>query len=429
MKGESLMIQRPKGTEDILPKEVYKWHYVEDVIKRIAKNFGYEEIRTPIFEHTELFERGVGDTTDVVEKEMYTFIDRGNRSVTLKPEGTAPVARAFIEHKLYADTQPVKMFYITPVFRYERPQARRYRQHHQFGIEVFGSPNPSADAEVINLAMTVYKTLGVRDLELRINSVGCSKCRAEYHRILKQYLEDRLDRLCTTCRGRFERNPMRIIDCKSNACQAELMEVPLILDHICDECRDHFEALKKYLEILKLEYVVDPRIVRGLDYYTKTAFEIITDEVGKRGTVCGGGRYDRLVEDCGGPGTPGVGFGMGLERTILTLENKGIEIPKPAGPDVFIITIGDSASYEGFKLLNQLRETDLVADMDHLSRSVKAQFKYADRLTAGYTIVIGEEELSKGTVKLRNMTDGRELEVASDDIVDVLKQNIVCNRG
>lgn len=423
------MIQRPKGTEDVLPKEVYKWHYVEDIIKKVAKNFGYEEIRTPIFEHTELFERGVGDTTDVVEKEMYTFTDRGNRSVTLKPEGTAPVARAFIEHKLYADTQPVKMFYITPVFRYERPQARRYRQHHQFGIEVFGSPNPSADAEVINLAMTVYKTLGVKDLELRINSVGCSKCRAEYHRILKQYLGDRLDKLCMTCRGRFERNPMRIIDCKSNACQAELLEVPLILDHICDECREHFEALKKYLEILKLEYVVDPRIVRGLDYYTKTAFEIITDEVGKRGTVCGGGRYDRLVEDCGGPGTPGVGFGMGLERTILTLENKGIEIPKPTGLDVFIVTIGDAASYEGFKLLNQFRESDLVADMDHLSRSVKAQFKYADKLMAGYTIVIGEEELSKGTVKLKDMIDGREMEIASDDIVDVLKQNIACNRG
>lgn len=423
------MIQRPKGTEDVLPKEVYKWHYVEDVIRKIAKNFGYEEIRTPIFEHTELFERGVGDTTDVVEKEMYTFTDRGNRSITLKPEGTAPVARAFIEHKLYADTQPVKMFYITPVFRYERPQARRYRQHHQFGIEVFGSPNPSADAEVINLAMTVYKTLGVKDLELRINSVGCSKCRAEYHRILKQYLGDRLDKLCMTCRGRFERNPMRIIDCKSNACQAELVEVPLILDHICDECRDHFEALKKYLEILKLEYVVDPRIVRGLDYYTKTAFEIITDEVGKRGTVCGGGRYDRLVEDCGGPGTPGVGFGMGLERTILTLENKGIEIPKPTGLDVFIVTIGDAASYEGFKLLNQFREADLAADIDHLSRSVKAQFKYADRLMAGYTIVIGEEELSKGTVKLKDMINGGEIEVASDDIIDVLKQNIACNRG
>ena len=423
------MIQRPKGTEDILPKEVYKWHYVENVVKRVAKNFGYEEIRTPIFEHTELFERGVGDTTDVVEKEMYTFTDRGNRSITLKPEGTAPVARALIEHKLYADTQPVKMFYITPVFRYERPQARRYRQHHQFGIEVFGSPNPSADAEVINLAMTVYKTLGVKDLELRINSVGCPKCRIEYHRILKQYLGERLDKLCTTCRGRFERNPMRIIDCKSNTCQAELIEVPLILDHICDECKVHFETLKKYLEILELEYVVDPRIVRGLDYYTKTAFEIITDETGKRGTLCGGGRYDRLVEDCGGPDTPGVGFGMGLERTILALENKGIEIPKPTGLDVFIVTIGDAASYEGFKLLNRFRKANLVADMDHLSRSVKAQFKYADRLTADYTIVIGEEELTKGTVKLRDMLDGKETEAASVDIVDILKQNILCNRG
>jgi histidyl-tRNA synthetase len=317
------MIQRPKGTEDVLPKDIYKWHYIEDIVKRVAKNFGYTEIRTPIFEHTELFERGVGDTTDVVEKEMYTFIDRGNRSVTLKPEGTAPVARALIEHKLYADTQPVKMFYITPVFRYERPQARRYRQHHQFGVEVFGTPNPSADAEVISLAMTVYKILGVKNLELRINSVGCPKCRAEYHIILKQYLEGRLDKLCTTCQGRYERNPMRIIDCKSNACQAELKDVPLILDHICDECKEHFETLKKYLESSELEYVVDPRIVRGLDYYTKTAFEIITDEIGKRGTICGGGRYDRLVEDCGGPDTPGVGFGMGLERTILTLENQG----------------------------------------------------------------------------------------------------------
>ncbi len=423
------MIQRPKGTEDILPEDIYKWHYVEDTVKKVAKNFGYKEIRTPIFEHTELFERGVGDATDVVEKEMYTFIDRGDRSVTLKPEGTAPVARALIEHRLYADTQPVKMFYITPVFRYERPQARRYRQHHQFGIEVFGSPNPSADAEVINLAMTVYKTFGVKNLELRINSVGCPECRAEYHKILKQYLGERLDKLCTTCRGRFERNPMRIIDCKSNSCQAELREVPLILDHICDECRDHFETLKKYLEISELEYMVDPRIVRGLDYYTKTAFEIITDEVGKKGTVCGGGRYDRLVEDCGGPSTPGVGFGMGLERTILTLENQGIEIPKPAGLDVFIVTIGDAASYEGFKLLSQLREAGLVADMDHLNRSVKAQFKYANRLMADYTIVIGEEELSKGAVKLRNMGDGEEIEVALNNIISTLQQNIVCNRG
>lgn len=422
------MIQRPKGTEDVLPKDIYKWHYVEGIVKRVAEDFGYTEIRTPVFEHTELFERGVGDTTDVVEKEMYTFIDRGNRSVTLKPEGTAPVARALIEHKLYADTQPVKMFYITPVFRYERPQARRYRQHHQFGIEVFGTPDPSADAEVISLAMTVYKILGVKNLELRINSVGCPKCRAEYHIILKQYLRDRLDKLCTTCRGRYERNPMRIIDCKSNACQAELKDVPLILDHICDECREHFETLKKYLESSKLEYVIDPRIVRGLDYYTKTAFEIITDEIGKRGTICGGGRYDKLVEDCGGPDTPGVGFGMGLERTILTLENQGIEIPKPTGLDVFIVTIGDTASYEGFKLLGQLREMGLVADMDHLNRSVKAQFKYADKLMAGYTIVIGEEELSKGVAKLRDMADGSETEITLDNIATILQQNIVCNR-
>lgn len=423
-----MLTKGPRGTKDMLPSEAYKWHYVEDIVKKVAKNFGYEEIRTPIFEHTELFERGIGDTTDVVEKEMYTFFDRGDRSITLKPEGTAPVARSFIEHKLYADTQPTKMFYITPVFRYERPQAGRYRQHHQFGVEVFGAPSPSVDAEVINLAMTVYKTFGVKNLELRISSVGCPKCRAEYHKILRQYLENRLDKLCTTCQGRFERNPMRIIDCKSDICQAELTEVPLMLEHICGECKDHFEILKKYLEVSELEYVVDPRIVRGLDYYTKTAFEIITDEAGKKGTVCGGGRYDKLVEDCGGPSTPGVGFGMGLERTILTLENQGIEIPKPTGLDVFIVTIGETASYEGFRLLNRFRKIGLVADMDHLNRSVKAQFKYANKLVVNYTIVIGEEELSKGIVKLKNMVNSKEVEVNLNDVVAVLQQSLI-NRG
>lgn len=423
------MIQRPKGTEDMLPGDAYKWHYVEDVVKKVAENFGYEEIRTPIFEYTELFERGVGDTTDVVEKEMYTFTDRADRSITLKPEGTAPVARALIEHRLYADIQPTKMFYITPVFRYERPQAGRLRQHHQFGVEIFGTVNPSADAEVINLAMTVYETFGVKNLELRINSIGCPKCRAEYHTIFKQYLQTRLDKLCTTCKGRYERNPMRIIDCKSDICQAELKEAPLMLDHICEECKEHFETLKKYLDVLQLEYVVDPRIVRGLDYYTKTAFEIITDEAGKKGTVCGGGRYDGLVEDCGGPGTPGVGFGMGLERTILTLAEQGIEIPKPKGLDVFIVTIGAAASYEGFKLLDQFRRAGLVADMDHLSRSVKAQFKYANKIMANYTVIIGEEELSKQVAKLKNMLDGEEMEVSLNNIIAVLQQNIVCNRG
>ncbi|QUH20546.1 histidine--tRNA ligase [Alkaliphilus sp. B6464] len=419
-----MLTKGPRGTKDVLPSEAYKWHYVEGVVKEVAKRFGFEEIRTPIFEHTELFERGVGDTTDVVEKEMYTFTDRGDRSITLKPEGTAPVARSFIENKLYADTQPTKLFYITPVFRYERPQAGRLREHHQFGVEVFGAASPSVDAEVINLAMAVYETFGIKKLELRINSIGCPKCRAEYHKVLKEYLQNKLDKLCTTCQGRFDRNPLRIIDCKSDTCQAELTEVPLMLDHICDECKDHFDTLKKYLEASGLNYIVDPRIVRGLDYYTKTAFEIITDEAGKKGTICGGGRYDKLVEDCGGPSTPGVGFGMGLERTILTLESQGIEIPKPEGLDVFIVTMGEGASYEGFKLLNQLRKAGLTADKDHLDRSVKAQFKYANKVLANYTIVIGDDELSKGIAKLKNMIDGEETEVNLIDVANILQQNL-----
>ena len=279
-----------------------------------------------------------------------------------------------------------------------------------------------------NLAMTVYKNLGIKNLELRINSIGCPKWRVRYHAIFKQYLQARLDKLCTTCKGRYERNPMRIIDCKSDICQAELKKAPLILNHICEECKEHFETLKKYLDALQLKYVVDPRIVRGLDYYTKTAFEIITDETGKKGTVCGGGRYDRLVEDCGGPSTPGVGFGMGLERTILTLKEQGIGIPKPKGLDVFIITIGDFASYEGFKLLDHFRKVDLAADIDHLDRSVKAQFKYANRIMANYTVIIGEEELSKRVVKLKNMFNGEETEVTFDNIVTVLQRNI-SNRG
>jgi len=422
-----LLTKGPRGTKDVLPSEAYKWHYVEGVVKEVAKRFGFEEIRTPAFEHTELFERGVGDTTDVVEKEMYTFTDRGDRSITLKPEGTAPVARSFIENKLYADTQPTKLFYITPVFRYERPQAGRLRQHHQFGVEVFGATSASVDAEVINLAMTVYETFGIKKLELRINSIGCPKCREEYHKILKEYLGNKLEKLCTTCQSRFDRNPLRIIDCKSDSCQAEIVEVPLMLDHICGECTDHFEDLKKYLEVSGLNYIVDPRIVRGLDYYSKTAFEIITDEAGKKGTICGGGRYDKLVEDCGGPSTPGVGFGMGLERTILTLESQGIEIPKPKGLDVFVVTMGDAAAYEGFKLLNQLRRTGLIADKDHLNRSVKAQFKYANKVDANYTIVIGDDELSKGVAKLKDMVSTEETEVALSDIANIIMQNL--NRG
>lgn len=420
----NVLTQGARGTKDVLPGEAYKWHFVENKVKEVAARFGFQEIRTPIFEHTELFERGVGETTDVVEKEMYTFEDRGGRSITLKPEGTAPVVRSFIEHKLYADTQPTKMFYITPVFRYERPQAGRFREHHQFGVEVFGAMDASVDAEVINLAMNIYESFGIKNLELRINSIGCPKCRDEYNKILKEYLRSRLDKLCATCQGRFDRNPLRIIDCKSDTCQSQLTDVPLMLEYICEECNDHFETLKKYLEAAGLKYTVDPRIVRGLDYYTKTAFEIITDEAGKKGTICGGGRYDKLVEDCGGPSTPGVGFGMGLERTLLTLQNQGIDIPKPKGIDVFIVTMGKAASLEGFNLLNQIRKAGLSADMDHLSRSVKAQFKYANKTGANFTLVIGEDELSKGIAKLKNMLDGVELEVALNDVTSIIKQNL-----
>lgn len=419
-----MQIKTPRGTQDVLPSEAYKWHYVENTAREVAEKYGFQEIRTPIFEHTELFIRGIGDTTDVVEKEMYTFEDRSGRSITLKPEGTAPVARSFIEHKLYAEPQPTKLYYIIPVFRYEKPQAGRYREHHQFGIEVFGAINPSVDAEVISLAMAVYTKMGIKNLEVRINNIGCPKCRKDYHEILKAYLGERLNNLCTTCQSRFERNPMRIIDCKSDTCQQQLQDVPLMLNHICDECNDHFEGLKKYLEASGIEYIIDPKIVRGLDYYTKTAFEIITDEAGKKGTLCGGGRYDKLVEDCGGPSTPGVGFGMGLERAILSLETQKIHIPNPKALDVFVVTMGTAAKLKGFELINELRSMDFKVDQDHMDRSVKAQFKYADKMMASYTIIIGEDELNKGILLLKNMENGEQEEIEIADIYNILKERL-----
>ncbi|WP_090438577.1 histidine--tRNA ligase [Natronincola peptidivorans] len=419
-----MLTKTPRGTQDVLPAEVYKWHYVENTVREVAKNFGFTEIRTPVFEHTELFVRGIGDTTDVVEKEMYTFEDRSGRSITLKPEGTAPVVRSFIEHKLYTEPQPTKLFYIIPVFRYEKPQAGRYREHHQFGVEVFGAINPSVDAEVINLAMTIYKKMGIEKLELRINNIGCPKCRKDYHQQLQQYLKDRLEHLCTTCQSRFERNPMRIIDCKSDKCQEQIQDVPLMLHHICKECEDHFEGLKRYLKASEIDYIVDAKIVRGLDYYTKTAFEIITDEAGKKGTLCGGGRYDKLVEDCGGPTTPGVGFGMGLERAILSLDTQGIEIPKPKTFDVFIVTMGEAANLKGFEILNKLRAVGLKADQDHMNRSVKAQFKYADKMMADYSIIVGEDELAKGIVILKNMTNGEQETISIQEIDSLLLERL-----
>jgi len=416
-----MLTKAPRGTKDVLPNDVYKWHYVENMFKEICSLFGYREIRTPLFEHTELFKRGVGETTDIVQKEMYTFEDNGGRLITLKPEGTAPVVRSFVENKLYAESQPTKLYYITPCFRYERPQAGRLRAFHQFGVEIFGTEKPSADAEIISIAMMFFRKLGLDNLELRINSIGCPDCRKNYNNALKKFLEERLDKLCKTCNDRFDRNPMRILDCKNDECKEELKEVPLILDYICDDCREHFEGLKLYLQEMNISYEIDPSIVRGLDYYNRTAFEIVSKEIGSQGTVCGGGRYDGLIETIGGPSTPGVGFGLGIERLILTLENNNIKIPEPRGIEVFIVAIGDRAYKKAVELSYKLRESSISVDIDHLNRSIKAQFKYADKINALYTIVIGEDELDNNSVSLKNMKTGKQNEIELDNIVDAIK--------
>lgn len=413
-----MLTKAPRGTKDVLPSDVYKWTYVEKMFSDICEKFGYKAIRTPVFEHTELFKRGVGETTDIVQKEMYTFTDNGGRDITLKPEGTAPVVRAFVENKLYADAQPTKLFYITPCFRYERPQAGRLRAFHQFGVEVFGAKNPSVDAEVISIAMTFFDKLGLDNLELRINSIGCPECRNKYNEALREFLKKKLDNLCTTCVDRYERNPMRIIDCKKEECQQELKDVPLILDYICDDCKDHFEKFQKYLSVMGLEFEIDPKIVRGLDYYNRTAFEIISKKIGSQSTVCGGGRYDGLVEEIGGPSTPGVGFGLGIERLLLTLEKNNLDVPKPKGLDVFIVTMGDRAYEKAVEISYKLRSNMVSVDIDHLSRSMKAQFKYSDKMNSTYTIVIGDNELDNNVVSLKNMDTGDQVEVSLDCVID-----------
>ena len=391
-----MLTKAPRGTKDIIPAEAYKWNYLEEKFRDLCRLYGYEEIRTPVFEHTELFKRGVGDTTDIVQKEMYTFKDRGDRDLTLKPEGTAGVIRAFIENKMYAETQPTKLFYITPCFRYERPQSGRQRQFHQFGVEAIGSDTPSLDAEVISLAMQFLGEAGLNDLTVSINSVGCPVCREEYNRLLKDYLATKADVLCDLCNDRRDKNPMRVIDCKNETCQANIVDIPLMADHLCDNCKDHFKQLKAYLDEMNIKYVVDKKIVRGLDYYKRTAFEIISNDLGAQSTVCGGGRYDGLVEQIGGPsGYSGIGFGLGAERLLLTLEANGVEIGNPNHTDIFVVTIGDKAKLKSFSILKDLREHHISADKDHLDRSLKAQFKYSNKINAKYTIVIGNDELDK----------------------------------
>ena len=420
-----MLSKAPRGTKDITPKDVYKWHYVEKKFREICALYGYEEIRTPIFEHTEVFARSVGDTTDVVQKEMYSFTDRGDRQLSLKPEGTAGVIRSFIENKMYADTQPTKLYYITPCFRYERPQAGRQRQFHQFGIEVLGSDGPSVDAEVISLAVQFFNEMGLKNLSVNINSVGCPTCREEYNRKLKEYLDKKVDVLCETCLERKDKNPMRVIDCKNPHCKENLQDIPFMIDHLCEDCKDHFDKLQTYLKEMDINYVVDKTIVRGLDYYKKTAFEIISNDIGSQSTVCGGGRYDGLVEMLGGPkGISGIGFALGAERLLLTLENNNIEIENPKSTDIYIATIGDADKTKSFKLIKDLRTNHISADNDHLDKSLKAQFKYSDKLNAKYTVVIGDDELANDTATLKNMKTSEQTTIKLSELVDELKKRL-----
>lgn len=419
-----MLTTRPRGTNDFLPGEVEKWQYLEDLTRQVCREYGYGEIRTPIFEHTELFTRGVGETTDIVEKEMYTFKDRGDRSNTLRPEGTAATVRAYVENKLYALPQPIKLFYSGPMFRYDRPQAGRYRQFHQFGVEVFGTDDPAMDAEVIAMAMDIYARIGLKNLELHINSVGCPSCRPILRDKLQEHFQPHLDKLCTNCQGRFERNPLRILDCKNEQCQTVGQGAPTTLNAACPDCAEHFTEVKAYLDAVGVQYVVDNRLVRGLDYYTRTAFEIMTQDIGAQSSIGGGGRYNGLIEEVGGPATPGIGFALGLERILLTAERQGIAFPLGGGPAVFVATVGNGVAKQAFTLMQELRQQGIGAEKDYLGRSLKAQMKYAGKLAAKLVVILGEEEYARGVVGVRDMQAGQQEEVSLQGLTDYLKAKI-----
>ena len=416
-----MLTNAPKGTKDIMPDQVYKWHYIEKKWKDVCQRYGFKEIRTPIFEHTELFQRGIGDTTDVVQKEMYTFEDKGGRSITLRPEGTAGAVRSLIEHGLYNGPLPVKGCYVLSCYRYEKPQAGRLREHHQFGMECFGGKEPTVEAELIATLLGILGDLGLKGLSVNINSIGCPHCRPKYHAALKEYLSGRLDQLCPTCRERFDRNPLRVLDCKEEGCKALVKDAPSMLDMLCDECREHFETLQTLLTARGIPFKVDTHIVRGLDYYTKTVFEVMVSR-GREGlALCGGGRYDGLVEQLGGPATPAAGFGIGTERIIMELENQGVTLPQPPLCDVYIANLGAEAKQPAYLLCQQLRDLGVRAEEDLCGRSLKAQFKYADKIAARYIVIVGGDELARGTVKARNLSTREEQEIPLDGAAEAIR--------
>ena len=419
-----MIVKAPKGTKDVLPEISYRWQHIESEIRRVTKLYGFIEARTPVFEHTELFLRGVGNTTDIVQKEMYTFLDKGDRSITLKPEGTAGFVRMLIDSSLYANTQPTKLYYVNnPVFRYEKPQSGRLREHHQFGIELFGASQPSADAECIMLALDLLRSLGCTDLRVLLNSIGCSTCRPDYHHALREYFKSHLEVLCDTCQVRYDSNPLRILDCKTKSCIKLCASAPEMTAFLCDECRTHFEVLKTLLCSVNIPFSITPSLVRGLDYYTKTVFEIVSTQIGSQGTVCGGGRYDDLVEQLGGPSIPAVGFGMGMERLLMLLETK-FPVDRPLLYELYIASHGERAEYAAFVLSFELRKLGLITESDHINRSLKAQFKYAGKLDIPYVLTLGEDELSLGTATIKRMSDGKlkEAKINSQAIFEAIRK-------
>ncbi|MCR5758510.1 MAG: histidine--tRNA ligase [Selenomonas sp.] len=415
-----MLTNAPRGTKDILPDTVGQWTYVEEKIRDLCARYGYKEIRTPMFEHTELFHRGIGEGTDVVDKEMYTFTDRGDRSITLRPENTASAVRAYLQNKLYGDSSLTKLFYIGSMFRYDRPQAGRMREFHQFGVEALGESNPAVDAEIIMLAMDLLSGLGLKDLKLSLNSVGCPKCRPVYRKVLQDYFRDKLDDLCGDCQDRFERSPLRILDCKADADKPYMADAPKITDCLCEECQDHFHKVQHFLTEAGVEFELDARLVRGLDYYTKTAFEIKYPPLGAQSAVAGGGRYDGLIEEIGGNPTPAVGFATGLERVLLALEKQNLLPEMDTKTDAFVVALGEEAQGAAFKLLTKLRQAGLKAGMDYAGRSMKAQMKQANKANARFALIIGEDEVKEACVQLKDMEKSEQQKVSFDKIVDKL---------
>ena len=416
-----MVISRPRGTNDFLPEVTSKWQKLEAMLRELCLQYGYQEIRTPIFEETELFNRGVGSTTDIVQKEMYTFSDHGGRSITLRPENTASACRAYLENKLYGQIQPVKLYYMGPMFRYEKPQAGRFRQFHQFGIELFGTEDPAADAEVICFAWELYRRLQIKNLQLKINSVGCPHCRPQYKQALQDFFRPHLNELCPSCQSRFERNPLRILDCKSPICQEIGNGAPLIYDFLCEDCRDHFQQVQSFLNAAGIAFELDPHMVRGLDYYTKTAFEIQVAAIGAQSAVCGGGRYDGLIEELGGEPTPAVGFALGMERIFSALAGQSDELETKDGIDAYIISSSaPQLRAASFALANTLRSAGLSTEIELGKKSFKAQMKAADRFHAAFAVIFGEDEFAQGTAAVKDMSSGEQINIPLDELATYL---------